>query len=225
MSSAVFEFEVQTRTATGKAAVRRLRSIEDRMPAIVYGGDKAPMPISLVHNKILKALDHEAVYSRILTLKCDGAAEQVVLKALKRHPFKPRLLHADFMRINAKEKLTMRVPLHFLGETKSPGLKDGGVLSKLITDVEISCLHADLPEFINVDISGLAIGDSIHLSQIQLPEKVAFLHELDKDHDQVVVSVYEPAAEEVDAPVVTEMPETEITGQKAESEGGESESK
>ena len=82
-----------------------------------------------------------------------------------------------------------------------------------------------MPEFINVDISGLAIGDSIHLSQIQLPEKVAFLHELDKDHDQVVVSVYEPAAEEVDAPVVTEMPETEITGQKAESEEGESESK
>lgn len=222
MSSAVFEFEVQARAAVGKAAARRLRSIEDRMPAIVYGGDKAPMPISLVHNRILQALDHEAIYSHILTLKCDGAEEQVVLKALKRHPFKPRLLHADFMRINANEKLTMRVPLHFLGETKSQGLKDGGVLSKLITDVEISCLPRDLPEFISVDISGLNIGDSIHLSQVQLPEKVEFLHALDEDHDQVVVSIHEPAAEEIDEPVVTEMPETEITGQKAEVEEGES---
>src|SRR3990167_628633 len=137
--SVSFEFEVQPREASGKAAARRLRSKEDRVPAIVYGAGKEPMPISLSHNKVIKALDHEAVYSHLLTLNHGKESEKVVLKALMRHPTKPKILHMDFLRINTKEKLTMRVPMHFLGEAKSPGLKDMGVLSKLITHFDVSC--------------------------------------------------------------------------------------
>ena len=213
--SVSFEFEVQPREASGKAAARRLRSKEDRVPAILYGAGKEPMPLSLSHNKVNRALDNEAVYSHILTLNIAGKeSEKVVLKALMRHPTKPRITHMDFLRINTKEKLTMRVPLHFLNEAKAPGLKDGGVLSKLIAHLEISCLPLDLPEHIDIDISGLNIGDSIHISQIALPEKVAHAHAIDEDHDQVVVSIHEPRAEEPEETAAPVAVETVITGQK-----------
>ncbi len=212
--SVSFEFEAQARVAAGKAGARRLRH-EDKIPAIVYGTDKAPMPISLSHNKVIKALEHEAVYSHILTLKIDNHSEKVVLKALTRHPVKPKILHMDFLRINTKEKLTMRVPLHFLGEAKAPGLKEMGILSKLITHFEVSCLPADLPEFIAVDISGLNIGDSIHMSEIALPENVALAHAIvDEEHDQVVVSIHQPRAEEPEETAAPVAAETIITGQK-----------
>ncbi|HLB55977.1 MAG TPA: 50S ribosomal protein L25/general stress protein Ctc [Coxiellaceae bacterium] len=219
--SVSFEFEAQARVASGKPAARRLRR-EDKVPAIVYGTDKAPMPISLSHNKVIKALEHESVYSHILTLNIDKNPEKVVLKALLRHPTKPRIMHMDFLRINTKEKLTMRVPLHFLGEDKAPGIKDMGVLSKLITHVDVSCLPADLPEFIAVDISGLKIGDSIHMSAIQLPANVAFAHAIDHDHDQVVVSIHQPREEEPEETAAPVAAETVITGQKApeDVEGG-----
>lgn len=217
--SVSFEFEVQPREASGKAAARRLRSKEDRVPAIVYGAGKEPMPISLSHNKVIKALDHEAVYSHILTLNHGKDAEKVVLKALMRHPTKPKILHMDFLRINTKEKIHMRVPLHFTGEANAPGLKDGGVLVKPMTHLDISCLPLELPEFIEVDISGLSIGDSIHMSAIKLPKGVVLAHAItDEEHDFSVVSIQEPRAEE---PVETAAPvavETVITGQKAPEE-------
>ncbi len=217
--SVSFEFEAQARQAAGKPAARRLRR-EDKVPAIVYGAGREPMPISLSHNKVSKALEHESVYSHILTLKVDGEAEKVVLKALMRHPTKPRIMHMDFLRINLKEKLTMRVPLHFTGEDKAPGIKAEGVLSKLITHLDISCLPADLPEFITVDISDLNIGDSIHTSKIALPERVALAHAIeDEEHDQVVVSIHQPRAEEPEETAAPVAAETVITGQKPEVEG------
>jgi large subunit ribosomal protein L25 len=213
--SVSFEFEVQPREASGKAAARRLRSKEDRVPAIVYGAGKEPMPISLSHNKVIRALDHEAVYSHILTLNHAKESEKVVLKALMRHPTKPKILHMDFLRINTKEKINMRVPLHFMGEAKSPGLKDGGVLVKPITHLEIACLPLELPEFIEVDISALAIGDSVHMSAIQLPKGVTLAHAIaDEEHDFSVVSIQEPRAEEVVETAAPEAVETVITGQK-----------
>lgn len=216
--SVSFEFEAQTRTATGKPGARRLRS-EDKVPAIVYGAGKEPMPISLSHNKVIKALEHEAVYSHILTLKVDGQAEKVVLKALMRHPTKPKILHMDFLRINTKEKLTMRVPLHFLGEAKAPGIKEMGILSKLITHLDVSCLPSDLPEYIEVDISGLGIGDSIHMSAVQLPKGVTLAHAIvDEEHDQVVVSIHESRAEEETDTAAPVAVETVITGQKSPEE-------
>lgn len=218
--SVSFEFEAQTREASGKAAARRLRSKEDRVPAILYGAGKEPMPISLSHNKVIKALEHEAVYSHILTLNIGKDAEKVVLKALMRHPTKPKIMHMDFLRINTKEKLHMRVPLHFLGEAKAPGLKDGGVLSKLITHLDITCLPLDLPEYIEVDISALAIGDSIHMGAIKLPAKVALTHAIeDEEHDQVVVSIHQPREEEPEETAAPVAIETVITGQKAPEEG------
>lgn len=216
--SVSFEFEAQARVASGKPAARRLRH-EDKVPAIVYGAGKEPMPISLSHNKVSKALEHEAVYSHILTLNIDKNPEKVVLKAIMRHPTKPKILHMDFLRINTKEKLTMRVPLHFLGEDKAPGLKDMGVLSKLITHLDVSCLPADLPEFIEVDISGLNIGDSIHMSTIALPKGVALAHAIaDEEHDQVVVSIHAPREEEPEETAAPVAVETVITGQKPETE-------
>jgi len=213
--STVFEFEAQPRAAAGKPAARRLRAKEDRIPAIVYGAGKAPMPISLSHNKVQKALDHEAVYSHILTLTVGNEAEKVVLKALTRHPTKPKITHMDFLRINTKEKLTMRVPLHFLNEAKAPGIKDGGILSKLITHFDVSCLPADLPEFIAVDIAALAIGDSIHMSAVALPANVALAHPVvDEEHDQVVVSIHEAREEEPEETAAPVAVETVITGQK-----------
>lgn len=216
--SVSFEFDASARSTVGKAEARRMRAKEDRVPAILYGAGKEPMPISLAHKAVLKALEQEAVYSHILTVKVDGHAEKAVLKAIERHPTKPKIMHMDFMRIDAKAKIIMSVPLHFLGEAKSPGVKDGGLLSKLITHFEVSCLPADLPEFIEIDISGLNIGDSIHVSQIAMPEKVAHAHKIDEDHDQVVVSIHEPRAEEPEETAAPVAVETVITGQKAEGE-------
>lgn len=213
--SVSFEFEAQVREGTGKPAARRLRR-EDRVPAIVYGAGKEPMPLSLSHNKVIKALEHEAVYSHILTLNIGKESEKVVLKALMRHPTKRKIMHMDFLRINTKEKIHMRVPLHFVGEAKAPGIKDGGILSKLITHMDITCLPLDLPEFIEVNISELGMGDAIHMTAVKMPKGVALTHAVvDEEHDQVVVSIHEPRAEEpvdVAAPVAVE---TVITGQKA----------
>jgi len=222
--SVSFEFEAQVREASGKPAARRLRR-EDKVPAILYGAGKEPMPISLSHNKVIKALEHEAIYSHILTLNIDKNSEKVVLKALSRHPFKPKILHMDFLRINTKEKLHMRVPLHFLGEAKSPGLKDGGILTKLITHLDVTCLPLDLPEYVEVDISALAIGDSIHMSTITLPKNVALTHAIDHEHDQVVVSIHEPRAEEPEETAAPVAVETVITGQKTPEEVAADEAK
>jgi large subunit ribosomal protein L25 len=216
--SVSFEFEAQTRVDTGKPAARRLRR-EEKVPAIVYGAGKEPMPISLSHNKVIKALEHEAIYSHILTLNVDKNPEKVVLKALMRHPTKPKIMHMDFMRINTKEKIHMRVPLHFLGEAKAPGLKEGGVLSKLMTHLEVTCLPLDLPEYIEVDISELNIGDSVHLTKVVLPKNVALTHAVvDDEHDQIVVSIHQPREEEPEETAAPVAVETVITGQKTPEE-------
>jgi large subunit ribosomal protein L25 len=125
----------------------------------------------------------------------------------------------DFLRINTKERLTMRVPLHFLGEAKAPGVKEMGIVSKLITHLDVSCLPLDLPEFIEVDISVLNIGDSIHLSQISMPKNVVLTHAIvDHEHDQVVVSIHQPRAEEPEETAAPVAVETVITGQKTPEE-------
>ena len=144
------------------------------------------------------ALENEAVYSSILSLSIDGKAIQVVLKDLQRHPFKSRVLHADFLRINANEKLTMSVPLHFLGEDVAPGVKEGaGMISHLMTELEIKCLPANLPEYIEVDISTLQLDHALHLSDIKLPNGVELAHAIvDARHNYPVVAIQKPRAEE-----------------------------
>jgi|SRR5690554_230750 len=213
MSQPVYEFNAEIRNDLGKGASRRLRH-EGKVPAILYGGDKEAVSLTLSHDKIINAADHEGFYSHILTLHIDGKKHQAILKDVQRHPFKPKITHLDFQRVSAKEELHTNVPLHFLGEEAVK--KAGGVVVHQLNDIEITCLPKDLPEFIEVDVSGLGIGDNIHLSQITAPKGVTFV-ELTRgdDHDSVVVTVSKPKGEKVsdDAP---EAPETDVEGEDKE---------
>lgn len=186
----MFVINAQLRTDTGKGASRRLRHA-GLVPGIVYGAHQDPAMISMVHSDLLRHLDHEAFYSHVLTLNIDGKSEQVILKDLQRHPARPFILHADFLRVSAKEKLKTNVPLHFVGEDVAPGVKAGGVVSHLVTEVEVSCLPGDLPEYIEVDVSALELGGAVMLSEISLPSGVE-LPALGQDdaQDVQVVSIH-----------------------------------
>lgn len=188
-----FELAAQVRDTHGKAAARRMRQT-GVIPGVIYGGGKAPQSITLPHDAVLHALQEEAFHSHILDIKLDnGQAEKVVLKEVQRHAYKMKVEHVDFMRVSATEKLTMKVPLHFIGEDTAPGLEEGGVVSKLMTDLEIKCLPAQLPEFIEVDMSGLHIDQALHLSDIKLPAGVELAHgAVDEAHDHPVVSIHKP---------------------------------
>lgn len=205
-----YELTAETRTEVGKGSSRRLRSQENKVPAIVYGGEKHPVAIILDHNILAHALEDEGFYSHILTLNIAGKKEKVVLKDLHRHPSKPRILHADFLRISANTKLTMHIPLHFLGEEQAPGVKDqGGIISHHMNEVEVRCLPSDLPEAIEVDISKLNLGDVIHLSELKISKGVELTALLQgEEFDQPVVSIHKP--------VVTPEPVAEEAEEEAE---------
>ncbi len=167
-----FEIVAQARTDTGKGASRRLRRA-GLVPGIVYGAHKDPAMIALVHTDLAQHLEHESFYSHVLDLKVEAGSERVVVKDLQRHPSKPFVLHIDFQRVAEDEKLRMHVPLHFVGEAIAPGIKlGGGMFSHLHSDVEINCLPRNLPEFVEVDVSAMQVGDTLHLSDLKLPEGV-----------------------------------------------------
>lgn len=194
MSKQIFELEASVRTDMGKGASRRLRRLNGLVPAIVYGAKKDAMPVTLEQHKVFKALENEAFYSHLLTLKVDGKPEQVVLRALQRHPYKPQIQHMDFQRVSATEKLTMHVPLHFLNaDTNAAVVNEGAIVSHHITDVEIRCLPKDLPEFISVDVGSMALNDVLHLSNLNLPQGIELV-DLSHGHhnDRAVVSVHMP---------------------------------
>lgn len=163
-----FEFEAELRSRSGKGDARRARR-QGKVPAIVYGGDSGPVQINLDHNNVVKALENEATYSHILSLKFDGKEEKVILKALQRHPARPTIMHMDFQRVNEKDKLRAHVPLHFVNQDTSIGVKKGGVVTHAVVEVEVQCLPQHLPEFIEVDLANLDIGDSVHLADLSLP--------------------------------------------------------
>ncbi len=218
----IFELNAEMRHDRGKGASRRLRREAGLVPAIVYGAGKDPVSVSLVHNKVIRALEDESFYSRILTINLEKKKEKVVLKDLQRHPYKRQVLHMDFLRIRSDTELTMNIPLHFIGEDVAPGVKlDGGVIARNVTEIEVRCLPGDLPEFIEVDISNLGLNETIHLSNIKLPEKVTLTADLTSpDNDMSVLSIYIPQVEE--EPEEVEPPvETEITTAKAEEESAE----
>ncbi len=189
--SEAFSVNAQARSDEGKGASRRLRH-QGLIPGIVYGGSKKPEMITLVHQDMLLHLENEAFYSSILTLNIDKKKQQVILKDLQRHPARPFVLHADFQRVSATQTLKTRIPIHFVGEDVAPGLKAGGGVSYHITDVEISCLPKDLPEFLQIDISGMEIGDSVHLSEIELPAGVEIpsLAQGLEQNDMLVVNIH-----------------------------------
>lgn len=173
MSKQKFVLEAKARVNAGKGASRRLRRKESAVPAILYGGDKAPANISLTHKDLAYVLENETFFTSIVTLKIDGVAENAIIKDLQRHPSQPRLLHADFQRVLENRELHIKVPLHFLNESTSPGVKQGGgVVSHLLTELEIMCLPKHLPSYIEVDVGNVGLGQSLHISDLKLPEGV-----------------------------------------------------
>ena len=170
----------QARSDLGKGASRRLRRNADLVPAVVYGGDKAPQSISLLAKELAKALENEATFSSVISLTIDGKAQDVVIKALQRHPAKSFVLHADFVRVVAGQKMTTSVPLHFINAENSVGVKQqGGEVSHVVSEVEVSCEAKDLPEFIEVDLANVEVGQILHLPDLKLPkgvELVALAH-------------------------------------------------
>ncbi|MDM9653432.1 50S ribosomal protein L25/general stress protein Ctc [Pseudomonas wenzhouensis] len=175
-----FALNAEVRSDLGKGASRRLRRNVSMVPAVIYGGDKAPQSISLLAKDLAKLLENEAAFSHVLSLDVAGTKESVLIKALQRHPAKGFVLHADFQRVVAGQKLTAHVPLHFINEATAVGVKQqGGEISHTINEVEVSCLPKDLPEFIEVDMAAVEVGQTVHMSDLKLPkgvELVALAH-------------------------------------------------
>ena len=195
MSNIVIDAESRVRSST--SAVRRMRR-EGLVPGIVYGGEDENVNIKMDHNKILHSLEEEAFHSSILELNIDGKAEKVILRAYDVHPASDvKIMHVDFQRVSRKDKLSMTVPLHFTGEEECEGVTmDGGIVSRIMNDLDIVCLPADLPEYIAVDISGLRMGESIALGEVVLPEGVeSQILNADGDAEQMVVHIAAPQAE------------------------------
>ena len=179
------------RTDVGKGASRRLRRLEDKVPAIIYGGEAEPKMLTLLGNEVLKASQSEAFYSQILEISVDGDVEPAVIRDLQRNPASGRIQHIDFQRISADKEINVSVPLHFINEAACVGVKmSGGTLTYNLTEVEITCLPANLPEFIEVDLLEVEAGTSVHLSDLILPEGVIIVAlTFGEDRDIPVVSV------------------------------------
>jgi len=209
-----FVIEAFPRDDQGKGASRRLRREERKIPAIIYGGDKDATPVAIWHNELKKALEHEAFYSHVLTVELNGKKESVILKDLQRHPYKPILTHADFLRVDKDHEIHVNVPLHFVNEETAPAIKlQGGVANHQINEVEVICLPQNLPEFIKVDMATVDMDQVIHLSDLKLPEGVKIAALLQgEDHDLPVVAIHKPRGAKVD--------EGE-EGEEGEEEGGE----
>lgn len=186
----LFELAAVTRGDQGKAASRRLRRLEARVPGIMYGANKTPTPIHVGLKELSRALENEAFYSHILTIVLDGKAEKAILRDLQRHPVKNIPTHLDLQRVDENQKLTMRVPLHFINEATCHGVKEqGGEIHHDISEVEVSCLPRDLPEYLEVDMAAVNIGHTVHLSDLTLPKGVQLV-QLMHNHDLAVANVH-----------------------------------
>lgn len=198
-----FEIQGQAREGFRRNASRKLRR-EGRVPAIVYGAGKSPQAISLDHDAVTHQMNQEAFYTSILSLVVDSDTQAVVVKEVQRHPARPHVLHMDFQRIVEDEEITMHVPIHFVGEAAAKGVKEqGGVVERLLADIEISCLPKHLPAYLELDISGMELNDVLHLSDIKLPEGVASVA-LAHENDPPVVAVSPPRREEEEEVVAEE---------------------
>ena len=182
-----FELNAYKRALQGSGASRRLRRA-NKVPGIIYGGAAAPALIELDHNDLLLALRKEAFHSSVLSLKIDGKVETVLLRDSQMHPYKPLVLHVDFLRVDATHAIHQKVPLHFVNADIAVGVKlDGGVVSHAMNEIDVACLPQDLPAFIEVDLKELAAGQTLHVSQLTFPKGVKpVMHGSD---DPVVVSI------------------------------------
>jgi len=190
MSDKIYTLDAELRVELGTSASRRLRK-ENKVPAILYGTEKEAVSLSFEHKTVIKAQENEGFYTHILTLNIAGEPVQAILKDMQRHPFKPLVTHLDFQRVDANQKIHTKLPIHFIGEEEIA--KTGATLLHQATQIEVSCLPADLPEFVEVDVSALEAGSTLHISDVKLPEGVASV-ELIKGHDLAVANIKVPKA-------------------------------
>ncbi len=202
-----FELAAESREASGRTGSRRLRNA-GKVPAVVYGGGQPPSAITLDHNSLLHQMEHEAFYTSILTLKVGKESESVVVKEVQRHPARRQVVHMDLLRVRADEEITLQVPVHFVNEETAIGVKtQGGVVEHLLTDVEVSCLPKDLPEYLEVDVSNVELDQILHLSDLKLPAGVT-LTALEHGSDPAMFAIHPPRRAEVE-------PEAEAAGEAA----------
>ena len=214
----------EPRSDSGKGASRRLRH-QGLVPAIVYGGKFDPVQVSIDHNVFLHELDKETIYTQVVDLKMDGNVQEVILRDLQRHPYKNKIMHADFFRIDKNTPIKVVVPVHVTNAEECVGVKmDGGLMTQLVTEIEIIALPKDLPEYVEIDSLNLHMGDILHLTDIQTPEGVeivalTYLEDVEDiehdDHNVGVLSVVKPR-EEVIEDEAPEAPETEVDGEDGE---------
>ena len=198
------EFTAFPRATEGRGASRRMRRT-GKAPGIVYGGVAKPTPIELDHNALFHALRNEAFHASILTMKLDGAATRVLLRDVQMHPFRNEILHVDFQRVDENRKIHMKVPLHFINAETSPAVKvSGAIVSHVLSDLDISCLPKDLPEFIEVDLSQLDVGHSVHVSALTLPQGVSVVTRAKRDPVVATAVVPRAPAEEETAAATAE---------------------
>jgi large subunit ribosomal protein L25 len=216
------ELNAELRTDTGKGASRRLRHA-NKVPAILYGAGKDPENLTLEQKDVQYELQHEAFYTQVLELNIGGKKQDVLLRDLQHHPYKQNILHMDFQRVEAKKEMHVNVPLHFINEDIAPGVKtEGGAISHVMTEVEVVCLPKDIPEFIDVDLSELHMGEIVHLSDLKMPAGVeVFALKQGEEHDSAVATIHarkvaeEPEAGEAAGEAAAE-PETKEEGDESE---------
>ena len=195
--------EATARTDTGKGAIRRLRRLQQQVPAVIYGGGKEPINIAFAENKLRKALENSSIYASVIQLKVGSKTEQVILKSLHRHPYKPVVLHLDLQRVSMKDILVKAIPLHFINEDVALGVQAGGIVNHLMTQVEVRCQVQDLPESIEVDMANVELDQVLHLSDLKLPANVQLTAHLDDgQHDAPVAGIHVPKVQVIEEPVV-----------------------
>ena len=222
-----FELIGEERTALGSSATRRLRG-EGKVPAILYGGKSGPVPFTLDRNDVRKHLENEAFLSHILNVKVGDHESQAVLKAVQRDPISSDVTHMDLLRVSATREIQMHVPLHFMNEDICPGVKMGGIITHLVLEVEVRCLPKNLPEYIEVDLGVLNIGETVHLSELGMAEGVelsALRHGEGDEYDQALVSIQLPRTIEAEEEEAEEEEEGEFDEEIAKlvESGGEDE--
>ncbi len=210
-----FVLNAELREDQGKGASRRLRRLENLTPAIIYGGKKKPVNIQMPLKDLMKQLENEAFYAHVITINIGDKTESVILKDLQRHPQKLHAMHADFLRVSKTKKLTMKAPLHFINEAESVGVKmQGGIVNHSMNELEVSCLASDMPEFIEVDMAAVEVGQNVHISDLTLPKGVTSVA-MDHDHDETVAAIIMPKGVAED--------ESEAPAAESEAEAGEGE--
>ncbi|MCB1684467.1 MAG: 50S ribosomal protein L25/general stress protein Ctc [Pseudomonadales bacterium] len=206
------------RADVGKGASRRLRRSGDVIPAIMYGSQEAAISLTLNVNEINKAMQNESFFSQIIDVQVEGGSQQALVRDVQRNPINGKVLHMDFLRVSADVEIEVHVPIHVIGEEACVGVRlGGGVITHLMTDVEVRCLPADLPEFLEVDVTELELNDLVHLSQLKVPAGVTIIALEHEDDDRAVVSVQPPRVEEAEEELSDEAPEAPPTiGEKDE---------